>query len=89
MLLQYISITSGPFLGANHFYVTNPSSLGTLIAICICRARTLSWFAREGLCTGEIQSVCGYMDTSVEHSRRICKILRQKSWRQERHFRDC
>ncbi|KAH7969705.1 hypothetical protein HPB52_021587 [Rhipicephalus sanguineus] len=57
--------------------------LMSLIAIRVCEARVASWYAKRGLCPPDLQFICGLLQQSVGHCRRLRRILSSEWWRQE------
>ncbi|XP_077552303.1 uncharacterized protein LOC144166640 [Haemaphysalis longicornis] len=86
-LLQLLSCTVGNSLCTN-FNLGDPAVIVSLIAVCTCKARILSWHARNGACPAEVVSVSGFLQPSKNHSRRLCKMLRSEWWHQARFFKD-
>ncbi|KAH7956942.1 hypothetical protein HPB52_013851 [Rhipicephalus sanguineus] len=66
-----------------------PDLLTSLIAISVCKARVATWYAKRGLCPPDLQFICGPLQPSVGHTRRLCRILSSEWWRQVRFYKDC
>lgn len=88
VLLSYITSCMGSFPCVT-FPISNPAVLVALYAVCVCRARTASWFVRVGACPEDVQKLCGWIEPSPGHAKRICKILKSEWWRQARLYEDC
>ncbi|XP_070378602.1 uncharacterized protein [Dermacentor albipictus] len=88
VVLSFISSTLSPF-PCSPTYLHNPASLASLIAICMFRARSMSWFSRNRVVPLEVQMMCGFLQPSTGHARRIGAILTAESWRQVRFYQEC
>ncbi|KAH6928750.1 hypothetical protein HPB50_019233 [Hyalomma asiaticum] len=67
----------------------NPAVFVALYALCVCRARTASWYVRAGACPEDVLRLFGWWEPSPGHAKRICKILGSEWWRQARLYDEC
>ncbi|KAH9361388.1 hypothetical protein HPB48_005237 [Haemaphysalis longicornis] len=82
-LLKFISSSTGPFQCAP----SDPSMTVTLIAVVICRARTISFCIRKRILPEDVRSLFGGFLPSAGHIASVCKIMSAEFHRQARLYR--
>lgn len=65
------------------------ATLASMIAVCVCKARVASLHIRLETCPPDLQAMCGWLQPSIGHSRRLCQILRSELLWQVSCYKDC
>ncbi|KAH9378331.1 hypothetical protein HPB48_009920 [Haemaphysalis longicornis] len=77
----------GPILSTPS-HINDPAVLVSHIAVASCRVRFLGYCLRKGLVPSEVNGLFGVVKPSLNHAKRVCRIIRSEVGRQLRMLHD-